>query len=501
MLLRLVRRNLAFRPWRSALLFGGFGLGVGVMVVLLSIGEAMLTQARDERLVGGGQVTVLPEGLDVEVMKTGGVGGLFFSINNARFVQLQLLQGPRLRSDIAAVAPQVDGKLVYVSTSNGRLENVAMRASGEIPSTMTAVGAAKSLQSGTWTDDAGDRRWVNPTPSELRHSIDHFHLPPDDKRPPREPESWAEWHYFNVLTPDRSRWYFISYIVAGDIARDRWGGQVLITAHEQGKRERRYAATFASSQVRFSTDSADLRIGESTVRIDTQGNYVVHARALAEGRGEPVTVDFVLAPSPGAYFPGATLSDGVLSGYAVPALRGDATGRVCESNRCVTLENVQGYHDHNWGYWQHVDWEWGAGRAGQFSVLYGRVQPGGGDAARAPLFVYLVDSLGFRALFRPRVIAYDDAREILIDGRRVRVPARATLADVRGADTLRIDVEVEDAVGTDTRTGLVQRGEDRLAADVARPYFIQMKGMMRLSGRIGGEVIRGEGAGFFETYR
>ena len=75
----LARRNLTLRPWRSALLLGGFGLGVGVMIVLLAIGEAMLTQARDERLIGGGDVTVLPEGIDVEVMKTGGVGGLFSS--------------------------------------------------------------------------------------------------------------------------------------------------------------------------------------------------------------------------------------------------------------------------------------------------------------------------------------------------------------------------------------------------------------------------------------
>ena len=84
MILQLAWRYLAHRPWRSALLLVGFGLGVGVMIVLLAIGDAMLAQARDERLVGGGDVTVLPEGLDIEVMKTGGVGGLFFSIGNAR---------------------------------------------------------------------------------------------------------------------------------------------------------------------------------------------------------------------------------------------------------------------------------------------------------------------------------------------------------------------------------------------------------------------------------
>ena len=64
----LALRNIAHRPWRSVLLFFGYGVGVGVMIVLLSIGEALLTQARDEKLVGGGEITVLPQGLDVEVM-------------------------------------------------------------------------------------------------------------------------------------------------------------------------------------------------------------------------------------------------------------------------------------------------------------------------------------------------------------------------------------------------------------------------------------------------
>src|SRR5919202_3262746 len=102
----LALRNLTHRPWRAALLLFGYGIGVGVMIVLLSIGEALITQARDEKLVGGGDVTVLPEGLDVEVMKTGGLGGLFFSIDNARFVYLQLLASPRPAGEARGVAPQ-----------------------------------------------------------------------------------------------------------------------------------------------------------------------------------------------------------------------------------------------------------------------------------------------------------------------------------------------------------------------------------------------------------
>ncbi|HMA22387.1 MAG TPA: hypothetical protein VKP00_00295, partial [Gemmatimonadaceae bacterium] len=116
----LALRNLVLRPWRSVFLLFGYSLGVAVMIVLLSIGEALLAQARDERLVGGGEVTVLPEGIDVEVMKTGGLGGLFFSIDHARFIYQQLLAAPRLSSEIAAVAPQIEGKLLYARTADGR---------------------------------------------------------------------------------------------------------------------------------------------------------------------------------------------------------------------------------------------------------------------------------------------------------------------------------------------------------------------------------------------
>ncbi len=130
-------RNFAFRPWRTALLFLGYGIGVTVMIVLLSIGEALITQARDERLVGGGEITVLPEGIDVEVLKTGGLGGLYFSIPNARFVHLQLLASPRLAGQVRAVAPQIEGKLLYLRTADGR--EVPVQVDGDFVGTYEAA--------------------------------------------------------------------------------------------------------------------------------------------------------------------------------------------------------------------------------------------------------------------------------------------------------------------------------------------------------------------------
>src|SRR6185436_3500944 len=107
-------------------------LGVAVMIVLLSIGEALLVQSRDEKLVGGGEITVLPEGIDVEVLKTGGLGGMFFSIDHSRFVYNQVLAAPRLAAFVGGVAPQIEGKLLYARNAAGR--EWAVLASGEIPS-------------------------------------------------------------------------------------------------------------------------------------------------------------------------------------------------------------------------------------------------------------------------------------------------------------------------------------------------------------------------------
>jgi hypothetical protein len=248
--------------------------------------------------------------------------------------------------------------------------------------------------------------------------------------------------------------------------------------------------------VRFSTTGADLDVGPSSVRVLPDGKYAVNAVAREVGGSGTANVSLVVTPTPRAYFPGAALGGDVVSGYAVPALRATGTGTICVDGLCDRYDGAQAYHDHNWGSWAGVTWEWGASRAGPFTLLYGRIETPGTEPGS--LFLYLVDSLGFRALFRPARIDYEDARTIIVGGREVRVPARAVMADVRGADTLRVELEIEDAIGTDVRQSAERGGR---GASMPQPYFIQMKGRARLSGRVGGEGLSGAGTGFFETYR
>src|SRR5436309_3042230 len=303
---QLALRNLTYRPWRSVLMFFGFGVGVAVMIVLLSIGEAMLTQARNEKLVGGGTITVLPEGLDIEVMKTGGIGGLFFSIDHASFLYRQVLASPRYHGEIEAVAPQIEGRLLYARTADGR--EYPVHAVGEIPSATRAVGAAAEIVVGKWEDDDGDRRWIAPTPVELINEIDHFHLPSDSVA---NRASWAEWHYFNVLSRDQKRWAFISFIVGGDVTSSKWGGKLGITLREQNGATRRFGTTLDRSRVRFSTTDADLVFGDSRVTVLPDGDYDVRASAREEnGSGSRLSVHLRVRSAPYVYFPGIANSSG-----------------------------------------------------------------------------------------------------------------------------------------------------------------------------------------------
>jgi hypothetical protein len=105
---------------------------------------------------------------------------------------------------------------------------------------------------------------MNPTLAELRHDIDHFHIPDSGVT---DRDTWAEWHYFNVLSSDRKRWAFISFIVAGDVKGEKWGGSVTITLREEGSRSRRFENLVPRTDVEFSTTSANLQLGTSSVTV------------------------------------------------------------------------------------------------------------------------------------------------------------------------------------------------------------------------------------------
>jgi hypothetical protein len=481
MLLTLAFRHLWVRKLRSLFLLFGFSLGVGVMIVLLSVGEAMLDQSRDVSLLGGGEVTILPEGIDIEAMRTGGPGGMFFTIDRARFLTRLVLGGPRYRGVVRSVAPAIEGKLLYLCRATTPCRPVAVRAGGEIPSRARALGAGLDLREGYWNDSAADSEYIAPSPQRLYDEIDHFHIPT------RPDSTWAEWHYFNLVSGS-NEWWYITYMVAGAIPAGRWGGRVLITHRQPGGYER-FTTDVPSGLVVLDTTKADLTIGRNTVR-QRDGAYQLRARAL--GSSGPVDLQLIVRPLPNRYFPAVELrEDEFASGYAVPGLSAIGSGRICVARRCTQLDDAPAYHDHNWGVWREVTWEWGAATGRGLSLLYGGLYgPEGGSKASAvssPFFLALADSLGVRQVLRFRKIDYQGSRPA--EGTlRVSRPERFSLVAARGADTVRLAAVVEHALASELAISGVPR------------YFLQMRGRFTLSGRVMGEVVSDSGEGFFETY-
>jgi hypothetical protein len=474
-------RHLLVRKIRSLFLLLGFSIGVGVMVVLLSVGEAMLDQSRDVSLVGGGEVTILPQGIDVEAMRTGGLGGMFFTIERARFLTRQALGGERHAGMVRTVAPAIEGKLLYLCPAKGKCAPTAVRAGGEIPSRAAALGAGPEVREGRWSDSPADSAYVAPSAQQLYDEMDRFHLP-------RKPDStWGEWHYFNLVTGPEE-WWYVTFRVDGEVSLTdrgrRWRGRMLVTHRRPEGRHERYSADVPAARVAFDTARADVALGESFVR-QRDGEY--RLRAEARGSGKSVRLDLVVRPEPNRYFPPVELrDDDFLSGYVVPALAASATGRVCAGARCSEVKDVPAYHDHNWGVWRDVTWEWGSARGERLSLLYGGVY-GPERSNTSPFFLTIVDSLGVRRVLRFGEIGYEGSRAA--DGvAGARAPERFTLTGTWDADTVTLSVQVEHALATE------------MAAASFRRLFLQMRGRFELSGRIMGERVRDRGQGFFETY-
>jgi len=493
MLTTLAFRHLLVRKLRSLFLLLGFSLGVGVMIVLLSVGQAMLEQSRDVSLVGGGEVTVLPQGIDVEAMRTGGVSGMFFGIDRARFLARQVLGGPRHRDLVEVVSPAVEGKLVYLRHGD---RVVPVRAGGEIPTRARAVGSGLDLRSGTWDDSPRDSSYIVPGAQQLYDELDRFHLPP------RPDSTWGEWHYFNLVTSP-NEWWYITYLIGGVVPSEEpaltlsaakgmgWSGQLLVTHRRPDGGHERFVARALPSRISFDTARADMTIAESFVR-QRNGSYQLRGRA--KGDAGRVLIDVNLAPAPNRYFPPVELrKDGFVSGYVVPGLVATAGGKICVESRCRKFADVPAYHDHNWGVWRNVTWEWGAAHGGRLSFLYGgvygpeRYSAGDGSTVTSPFFLTVMDSLGVLQVLRFDRIDYQTATPAS-GSVTATAPARFGLVATREADTLRLEVRVTDALGTEMGTSGFQR------------VFLQMRGRFTLGGKLLGQTVADSGMGFFETY-
>ena len=455
---RLAVRSLTAHPVRSAVLAAGFGVGVAVMAILLGVAQIVLEQSRAAALVGGGDVLIL---LAEEVP--------------GRLVLAGPLQGDALRSRIRVAAPSHTDTLTLVH--DGRRTVVDVR--GGIPSLERALGDAETTGIDGWLDSPEDVAWTQDTPEKVLRHIDRFHPIPDA---PDWSGSWAEWLYFNGRAADTR--FYLTFLVGPVAADGRRTAGVRLQLDRDGHLE-----TFSESQPITDAEAQlapDLKIGASFIRLEGM-RYRVHLDLPGDGGGR-VRGDLTIEASPGRLVPPLEITGarGWLSGYVVPVMSGRLDGVLDVNGEAVSFTGGSGYHDHNWGFWQGVSWQWGQVQQDDLSVLYGRLFPPAeaADPGRISGFLGVLGPDGPLA-FASRITITETNDE------RGQPSAIVVSAAGRAID-LELRFEVESAVTTSAAgSGPLGNGLD----------FLQLRGNYTVEGRVGSRMLKFTAPGSAETFR
>jgi len=477
-----ITKGLRFRPYRTLFLLLGFAVGVMVMTVLLSVGTAVLDQAMDEDLTGGGDVVLLPAGIDINVLKTGGVTAMNFDIPNARYLVREVVT-PRRMPEVRNVSPELT-RTYATLTHNGHEQLV--RIDGVLPRHFTSLWSAFPAALASSANGNAEKEYEDPDFIQMLAKIDAFHTPEIDSV-----QTWAEWHYFNYHD-DAGRSLYVSInalAFEGDIAASGYSrGMVLVQYVDEKGGRTRMVGVIPGREISASTETPDLTVGLNSVWWDA-GRYRI-AAAVSDSTGREINLDLNLEATPHQYIPPVTpMGEKKAFGYVVPVVRGHMTGHVRLDGKSIDLDGV-GYHDHNWGHFRDAVWDWGVVHlANDVSILYGRFASSAKELSHQPVLFALFDKDG------PRPFELTHGYDVQWNGdepRAVSIHARV------GQDPLDLKIDVTRQVESETGAG--KQGLFR-ADPSARSFFIQMEGTAQLTGSIDRKKINLVGHAFSETFR
>ena len=460
MIFRLALRSLSTRPIRTAVLACGFGFGIAVMAALLGVGAVILEQAHSPALQGGGDLIIL---------------GRFGSVDSARFVLTSVVGAPDLARRAAAISPWKEATLHLMSASGP----ISVTATGGIPSFERAIGDPEIAAFPEWVDTPADRAWASPSPGDVLRAMDRFHPIPDT---PEFARSWAEWLYFNGHTADGSVRFYLTFLVGPASATPGRRVAGVRLQLERNGTMKNYAAGAEIDEATLLETAPDLDIAGSSVRLE--GNRYRIQLALPGATGE-IALDAV----PGRSLPPATIrgARGWVSGYTAPVLSGTVRATLQVGGQPLSFENAVGYHDHNWGFWEGVRWQWGQVAQGDVSILYGRVFPPAdvADPERVPGFLGVLGPDG--------PIGFSTNVTIEESGQTAGQPDRVVVK-ARGRA---IEVSLTLAVERLTRNtmSMTQPGVGPTLD------FLQMGGEYTVSGKVGERALDFKARGAAETFR
>jgi hypothetical protein len=463
----LLRRTLRERPKRTMLFLLGYALATAVMITLLAVGEAVLIQAQDKDLLGGGDIILVPQGIDVESLKVGGVSALYFSIPQARFITRQLLGSSRFQNEISEISPYIFSKLLYLRNQKGQMEPVF--GSGSIPDQEQKVKEIRL----PWQNSAEDNEWLHPEAQGFYHDIDRFHLP---SKQVRDLDRWAEWHYFNFESPDF--YGYLSFMVAGDLLAGKANWIVSLQMVERNDYHK-YSTILPADPSQIPSQKVDYSVGKSSIRF-LRDHYQI---TLDFKDTVPVTAELKYYPVHNLYFPPTFIakSDGFESGYVIPAIRGSYYGTLKVGSRSYNFEDIHGYHDHNWGIWQRIEWNWGHAYSDEYAIFFGEIFLNGKSKG---LYAAVFDRSGFLSIFRPDQIRFSEV-EKRPEG--IQVP-------------MKLEMEAQKPFTSFKMTGSAKSLIANPLLDPDGLYFIQYKMNYDVTLRIDGKTVQFPATGNAETY-
>jgi hypothetical protein len=451
---KLAVRSLTAHPLRSAVLAVGFGAGVGVMAILLGVAEIVLDQSRAPALVGGGDVLVR---LGPQVP--------------ARLLLSGTLQSDALRRRIEVAAPGHTNALYLIR--NGGASRVSAR--GVIPSLERALGNTETASVPEWTDAPADVEWTRDTPDRVLREIDRFHPIPDA---PAWASSWAEWLYFNGRARDAR--FYLTFMV-GPVQKDgRRTAGVRLQLDRNGRVEN-FSASASISEA-DALKAPELSIAGNTVHLE--GLKYVVSLDLRGRNGRRARGTLSVEAAAGKLVPPIEIAGakGWRSGYVVPVMSGRLDGALEVNGETIPFAGGAGYHDHNWGFWQGVSWQWGQAQQGELSLLYGRVfpPPDAADPDRIPGFVGILGPDG--PLGYATNVTITETSDAAGQPQTIAVTARSAVLDVRA----RFDV------------GSVVTSRGTIGSNLD---FLQMRGTYTVSGTAGDRPVNFTAQGSAETFR
>jgi hypothetical protein len=443
-------------------LAGGFGLGVAVMAVLLGVAAVILDQARAPELVGGGEVII-----------DGPAGRL----SNPQFVLSAIRADERLAPRVAAAAP-IEQTTVYLIDEEG---STPVRARGGIPSLQRAMRDREIDDVEEWSDAPADREWASPDPEQVLRGIDRFHPIPDV---PARAGSWAEWLYFNGRSGDAS--FYLTFLAGPR----RTSGQRTVGVRLQLERAGTMTAFTETADLddkELLASAPDIIVKKNMVRL-VGSEYRIALDLPAESGSGRAVGEIVVTATPGRSLPPLTIlgAAGWVSGYVVPVVSGPLSGRLVVGGDQIDLDNGIAYHDHNWGFWEGVSWQWGQVHGDRLAFVYGRIQPPADavDANRVPAFLMALGPSGPLGYATDVTIVETNAAGSDVP-REIAVRARSRSLDVS------LDLDVMQTAVTRSRPGALGANLD----------FLQLRAQYHATGRIGDQPFDFVASGSAETFR